>query len=97
MAIIPQDEALANLPVAELKRPLSAFLAPVLARLPEQRHRDAGRLAVQGLLAAQSPILTEMARSRKGRKAETTWPVARRPVRCLWNPRFTQRHLLKGR
>ena len=69
----------------------------IIHKSKSKRLRDAGGLAVQGILAAQSPLITEMARSGKEREAETTWPIARRLERCLWNPGFTQRHLLKGR
>lgn len=95
MTRITQDKTVANLPVEELESALSEFLEPVLTRLPEKRLQEAGMLAVRGILAAQSPIITEMARGGE-REDETTWPRARRLYRFLWNPRFTHRHLLKG-
>ena len=46
-----EREALANLPADELQISLSAFMAPVLTHLPEQRLRQVSLLAVRGILA----------------------------------------------
>jgi len=92
---IIKNNALANLPVEELESALREFLQPVLAQLPEQRLREVGVLAVRGILAAQSPVITEIARAGE-REDEFTWPLTRRLYRLLWNPRFSHRHLLKG-
>ncbi len=96
MISIAENHAVANLPGEELERSLATFLQPVLAQLPEKRLRDIGVFAVQGILAAQSPVITEMARGGREREDDSTWPLARRLYRFLWNPRFSHRHLLKG-
>ena len=95
MSSINEKVLLANLPAAELMQTLREFLAPVLRHLPEQRLRAVAVLAVRGVLAAQSPVLTEMAR---GGQAEdgSSWPLARRFYRFIWNKRFSHQHLLKG-
>jgi hypothetical protein len=95
MSSIDEKVLLANLPAAELMQALREFLAPVLRHLPEQRLRAVAVLAVRGVLAAQSPVLTEMAR---GGQAEdgSSWPLARRFYRFIWNKRFSHQHLLKG-
>jgi hypothetical protein len=95
MFSIDEKALLANLPAAELMQALCEFLAPVLRHLPEQRLRTVAVLAVRGVLAAQSPVLTEMAR---GGQAEdgSSWPLARRFYRFIWNERFSHQHLLKG-
>lgn len=62
MFSINEKGVLANLPAAELMTSLHQFMAPVLAQLPEKRLRQVGALAVRGILAAQSPVLTKMAR-----------------------------------
>ena len=95
MSSIDEKALLANLPAAELMQALHEFLAPVLRHLPEQRLRAVAVLAVRGVLAAQSPVLTEMAR---GGQAEdgSSWPLARRVYRFIWNKRFSHQHLLKG-
>ena len=48
--------------MAELSTTLALFLEPVLMRLPEKRLREVGKLAVQGVLGGQSPLVTQMAR-----------------------------------
>ena len=61
MDSIDESGGLANLPAEELMQALRTFLQPVLSQLPEQRLCEVALLAVRGVLAAQSPILTEMA------------------------------------
>jgi len=95
MASILQDEAIGKLPVAELQADLDLFLQPVLRRLPEKRLRAVGKLAEQGVLGSQSPLLTHMARG-VVREEETIWPAAKRFYRFVWNKRFSHRDLLKG-
>ena len=95
MQIIPQNEIIDNLPGAELIGQLTDFLAPLLIQLPEKRLRDVARLAVQGIIAARSPILTEAARS-VPRHKETTWATVKRLYRFVRNSRFSHRDLLKG-
>jgi hypothetical protein len=54
---------LANLPAEELMQSLHELLTAVVSHLPERRLRQVGILAVRGVLAVQSPVLTEMARA----------------------------------
>jgi hypothetical protein len=86
---------LANLPREELLSSLRQFMAPVLLRLPERRLQEVGVLAVCGILAAQSPVLTEMARGGQP-EAALHWPLAKRFYRFVANRRFNHRDLLKG-
>jgi hypothetical protein len=95
MNSIPQNEVIDKLPVAELQADLDQFLQPVLRRLPEKRLRAVGKLAVQGVLGSQSPLLTRMARG-VVHEEETIWPAAKRFYRFVWNKRFSHRDLLKG-
>ena len=95
MASILQNGALDKLPMAELSATLDLFLEPVLKHLPEKRLREVGKLAVQGVLGGQSPLVTQMARG-VVREDETVWPTAKRLYRFVWNPRFSHRDLLKG-
>ena len=95
MDSILENEVIGKLPVAELKAELELYLEPVLRRLPENRLRVVGKLAVQGILGGQSPLLTQMARS-VVRKEKTIWPMAKRLYRFVWNKRFSHRDLLKG-
>ena len=95
MASILQNGAIDKLPVAELSATMDLFLEPFLKHLPEKRLREVGKLAVQGILSGQSPLVTQIARG-VAREDETVWPTAKRLYRFIWNPRFTHRTLLKG-
>ena len=95
MASILENDAIDKLPMAELSATLDLFLEPVLKHLPEKRLREVGKLAVQGVLGGQSPLVTQMARG-VVREDETVWPTAKRLYRFVWNPRFSHRDLLKG-
>lgn len=95
MNTILQNSAIDKLPMKELTATLDAFMEPVLANLPEKRLREVAKLAVQGVIGGQSPLITQMARGAK-RADETVWPVAKRLYRFIWNKRFSHRDLLKG-
>jgi hypothetical protein len=95
MASILQNDVIDKLPMAELSATLDLFLEPVLMHLPEKRLEAVGKLAVQGVLCGQSPLVTQMARG-VAREDETVWPTAKRLYRFVWNPRFSHRDLLKG-
>lgn len=95
MASILQNDTIDKLPVAELSDSLDLFLEPVLGHMPEKRLQAVGKLAVQGILGGQSPLVTQMARG-VAREDETIWPMAKRMYRFVWNPRFSHRELLKG-
>jgi hypothetical protein len=95
MASILQNDVIDKLPVAELSATLDLFLEPVLMHFPEKRLQVVGKLAVQGVLGGQSPLVTQMARG-VAREDETVWPTAKRLYRFVWNPRFSHRDLLKG-
>jgi hypothetical protein len=51
-------------------------MKPVLMHLPEKRWREVGKLAVQGIIGGQSPLVTQMAR-RVVREYETIWSMAK--------------------
>ena len=59
MTSIPQSE---GLPVAELAEDAEQYLEPLLRQLPEKRLRAVGVLMVLGILAGQTPLITQMAR-----------------------------------
>ena len=95
MDTILQSSAIDKLPVGELMDGLSVFLEPVSMHLPEKRLREVGKLAVQGVIGGQSPLVAQMARGVM-REGETIRPTARRLYRFIWNERFSHRDLLKG-
>lgn len=95
MYSIPQNSLIDKLPGRELHAQLKRFLRPVLKQLPEKRLRDVAQMMVQGILAAQSPVLTEAA-SKVCRTEKTNWPTVKRMYRFVWNKRFSHRTLLEG-
>jgi len=95
MNTILQNSVIDKLPMKELTGTLDAFMEPVLMHLPEKRLREVAKLAVQGVIGGQSPLVTQMARGVE-RADETIWPVAKRLYRFIWNKRFNHRDLLKG-
>jgi hypothetical protein len=95
MHTILQDGVIDKLPMEELTATLDVFTEPVLTHLPEKRLRAVAKLAVQGVIGGQSPLVTQMARG-VAREEETVWPMAKRLYRFLWNKRFSHRDLLKG-
>jgi hypothetical protein len=95
MNTILQNSAIDKLPAEELEATLNAFMEPVLTHLPEKRLREVAKLAVQGVIGGQSPVVTQMARG-VAREDETIWPIAKRLYRFIWNKRFSHRDLLKG-
>ena len=68
MSTIAQNELLAKLPRAQLERAIEQVVEPVSKRLPDKRLKQIVSLAVRGISAAQSPIITQMARARPRRK-----------------------------
>lgn len=95
MCTIAQDSVLAKLPLAELHASLSAFLAPVTDGLPDARLPAVAELMVRGMIASQSPVITQIARG-AGHADASIWPTSKRAYRFLENERFTHRLLLKG-
>ena len=95
MNTILQTSVIDKLPMEELAATQEVFMEPVLAHLPEKRLREVAKLAVQGVIGGQSPLVTQMARG-VAREDETVWPMAKRLYRFLWNKRFSHRDLLKG-
>jgi hypothetical protein len=84
-----------KLPVRAFETRLQSFVEPLRAFLPDERLRAIPALAIQGILAGQSPLITRMATG-VSRTQTTSWPMAKRLYRFIWNERFTHRHLLKG-
>lgn len=84
-----------KLPVPELEQSLTAFLAPVLDLLPDRRLQRVVPLAVRGILAGDTPVITAMAQS-VARTDCAPWPAAKRIYRLLHNPRVPPRVMTKG-
>ncbi|MDQ4074817.1 MAG: transposase [Chloroflexota bacterium] len=95
MNSIAIDEVLAKLPAAELEQSLQRFLAPMIAVVPDRRLQRVLPLAVRGILARESPVITQMAQS-VARTDTAPWPAAKRLYRFLDNSRIPVRRLFKG-
>jgi len=88
-------EVLDKLPVPELEHSLTTFLSPLLALLPDRRLQRVVPLAVRGILASETPVVTAIAQT-VARTDCAPWPAAKRIYRLLDNPRVPPRLLTKG-
>jgi len=88
-----QDETINSLPVAELKTSAEAFLGPLLRELPNKRLRSVGVLMVLGILAGQSPLITQMAR---GVREGSRYVLDMARYRIIWNKRLSYEGLQVG-
>jgi hypothetical protein len=95
MESVPIRDVLDKLPVAALEHSLTTYLAPMLALLPDRRLERVVPLAVRGILASESPVVTAMAQS-VARTDCDPWPAAKRIYRLLDNPRVPPHRLTKG-
>ena len=84
-----------NLPVPELEQSLRTFLTPMTALLPDRRLQRVVPLAVRGILARESPVITQMAQS-VARTSAAPWSAAKRIYRLLDNRRIPPHLLTKG-
>jgi hypothetical protein len=89
------DEVLDKLPTNELDETLSEFVAPFTEVLPDERLRRVVPLAVRGIVAGQTPVITAMARSVE-RTESSTWAAAKRIYRFLENRRLPAQLLEEG-
>jgi len=74
---------------------LRESVTPDMPHLPEHRLRQVSVPAIRGILAAQSPALTAMARGGQPEDA-LNWPLAKRCYRFVANTRFDDGELFKG-
>ncbi len=88
-------QVLDKLPVPDLEHSLTTFLSPLLALLPDRRLQLVVPLAVRGILAGETPVVTAMAQS-VARTEANPWPAAKRIYRLLDNPRVPPYRLTKG-
>lgn len=63
MTTIAVNNVLDQLPVSEVQTSMNKFLAPMMDVLPDKRLGRVVPLAVQGILASASPVVTQMAQS----------------------------------
>jgi hypothetical protein len=95
MSKIIQNTLHDKMPISQLHHTLCAFAEPVTTLLPDARLHEVAHLMLQGLLTAESPIVTQIARG-TAHHDETNWPTCKRLYRFLSNDRFSHRTLRKG-
>lgn len=95
MPTITPNDLIRKLPVAELQASLETFLEPLTEQLPDARLPAVVRLMVQGIVASESPLITQIARG--AREAEQTVLMnSKRGYRLLANERLSHRLFFKG-
>ncbi len=95
MLTITPNDTISKLPMEELQASLEKFLEPLTALLPDARMPAVVRLMVQGILASESPVVTQIARGARGAE-ETVLMNSKRGYRLLANKRLSHRLFLKG-
>jgi len=95
MQTITPNDVIRKLPVAKLQESLETFLAPLTDQLPDARLPAVVHWMVQGIVASESPLVTQIARG--AREAEQTVLMnSKRGYRLLANKRLSHRLFLKG-
>jgi len=95
MSKITQNTLHDKMPISELRNSLHTFAEPVTTLLPDVRLHEVAHLLLQGLVTAESPIITQIARG-TAHHDETIWLTCKRLYRFLSNDRFSHRTLRKG-
>lgn len=95
MSKITQKTLHDKMPIAQLHDAVRTFAEPVTARLPDVRLHEVAHWLLQGLLTAESPIVTQIARG-TAHHDKTIRPTSKRFYRFLANERFSHRTLRKG-
>ncbi len=95
MPTITPNDLIRQLPIAELQESLETFLEPVTVQLPDARLPAVVRMMVQGIVASESPLVTQIARSTRESERGVLM-TSKRGYRLLANERLSYRLFLKG-
>ena len=95
MPMITPSALIGQLPVAELQESLETFLEPLTEQLPDARLPAVVRLLVQGIVASESPLITQIARGTRESESSVLM-TSKRGYRLLANERLSHRLFLKG-
>jgi hypothetical protein len=95
MSKITQNSLHDKMPIAQLHESLRIFSEPVTTLLPDARLHAVAHLLLQGLLTAESPVITQIARG-TAHHDKTIWLTCKRLYRFLSNDRFSHRTVRKG-
>jgi hypothetical protein len=95
MFTIPISSELAKLPVGEIEATIERVTRPIQERLPDQRLKGVVSMAVECILATETPVITAMVRA-VSRKESECWAAAKRIYRFLDNDRFDHQAVFEG-
>lgn len=95
MSKIIQNTLHDKMPLTQLSDSLRTFAEPVTTLLPDVRLHEVAHLLLQGLITAESPLITQIARG-TAHEGATITPTTKRFYRFLENQRFSHRTLRKG-
>jgi hypothetical protein len=95
MPTITPNDLSRKLPIAELQESLETFLEPLTVQLPDARLPVVVRMMVQGIVASESPLVTQIARSTR-ESEQGVLMTSKRGYRLLANERLSYRLFLKG-
>lgn len=86
MNTIAISDVIGQLPVAEVKASMNAFLEQMIDAMPDRRLGRVIPMAVQGILGSESPVVLQMAQT-VSRSESEVWPAAKRIYGLLKNSR----------
>ena len=95
MSIVAIQEVIDKLPLAHLQTSLQEFLQPLTALLPDQRLRRVAELGLAGIIAAQSPLISQMGRM-VPRDEASPRAASARFYRFVHNERVGSKRIFKG-
>ncbi len=84
-----------KLPIKELEQELEEFVAPLVRLLPDRRLRRVVVFGVRGILARESPVITQLAQS-VARDEAGVWAAAKRLYRLMYNQRVSSKLWFEG-
>ena len=95
MPMITPSALIGQLPVTQLQESLETFLEPLTEQLPDARLPAVVHLMVQGIVASESPLITQIARGTR-EPEHSVLMTSKRGYRLLANKRLSHRLFLKG-
>ena len=95
MPTITPNELIRKLPAAVLLESLETFLDPLTVQLPDARLPAVVRMLVQGIVASESPLVTQIARGAR-ESGQGVLMTRKRGYRLRANERLSYRLFLKG-
>ena len=95
MSIVAIQEVIDKLPLTHLQTSLHQFLEPLSVLLPDARLGKVAELGIAGIVAAQSPLISQMGRM-VPRDEASTRAASARFYRFVHNPRVGSKRIFKG-